>query len=123
VVVRRGLREGATGGDRILLVAARDGDALGMVDAGPDSEREGVFGIGRLYVHPEEWGRGLGTRLVDGLRERLPGGVDRLRLAVLAENEVGVGFYGSYGFERVDRRVEESGGEALEECVYELELR
>lgn len=116
------LREGATDGDRILLVAARDGDVLGMVDAGPDPEREGVFALGRLYVHPEEWGEGLGTRLVDGLRERLPGDADRLRLVVLAENEVGVGFYESYGFERVDRRVEESGGEALEEYVYELEL-
>jgi len=116
------LREGATDGDRTLLVAARDGDVLGMVDAGPDPEREGVFGIGRLYVHPEEWGEGLGTRLVDDLRERLPGDVDRLRLVVLAENEVGVSFYESYGFERVDRRVEESGDEALEEYVYELEL-
>jgi len=116
------LREGATDDDRILLVAARDGDVLGMVDAGPDPEREGVVGVGRLYVHPDEWGEGLGTRLVDDLRERLPDEVARLRLVVLAENEVGVSFYETYGFERVDRRVDEHGRGEHEEYVYELEV-
>jgi ribosomal protein S18 acetylase RimI-like enzyme len=116
------LREGAADADRTLLVAARGDDVRGMIDGRPDPERDGVFGIGRLYVHPEEWGEGLGTRLVDALRERLPDGVRRLRLAVLAENDVGVSFCESYGFERVGRRVEESGGEAHEEYVYELEL-
>ncbi|MEF8840217.1 MAG: hypothetical protein V5A62_01135 [Haloarculaceae archaeon] len=62
------------------------------------------------------------TRLVDSLRERLPERVERLRLVALAENDVGVSFYESYGFERVGRRVEESGGEAHEEYVYELSV-
>lgn len=120
------LREGAEDPDRWLLVAVGDEDGgedvLGMVDASPDSEREGVIRIGRLYVHPDEWGEGHGTRLVDGLRERLPDSVERLRLIVLAENDVGVSFYESYGFERVGRRVEKSGGEAHEEYRYELAL-
>jgi ribosomal protein S18 acetylase RimI-like enzyme len=114
------LREGANDPDRILLVAAEDGDVCGMVDALPDPEREGVFRVARLYVHPDSWGEGHGTRLVDGLRERLPEGAGRLRLAVLAENDTGTSFYESYGFERVDRRVDEHGDGEHEEYVYEL---
>ena len=116
----RDLREGATDDDRTLLVAVRENDVLGVVDAVPDPDREGVFRVARLYVHPDAWGEGLGTRLVDDLRERLPEGAERLRLVVLAENNVGVAFYESYGFERVDMRVEESSGEEHEEYVYEL---
>ena len=114
------LRDGATDDDRVLLVAVRENDVLGVVDAVPDPEHEATFHVARLYVHPDAWGAGLGTRLVDDLRGRLPSGVDRLRLVVLAENDVGVVFYESYGFERVDRRVEESGDEEHEEYVYEL---
>ncbi|MEF8788696.1 MAG: GNAT family N-acetyltransferase [Haloarculaceae archaeon] len=117
------LREGAEDPERVLLVAARDGDVLGVADAGPDPEHEGAFVVARLYVHPDAWEEGLGTRLVDGLRERLPGDVGRLRLVVLAENDVGVSFYESYGFERVAERVEEHGGETHEEYVYELSVR
>lgn len=114
------LREGATDDDRVFLVAVRGNDVLGVVDAVPDPDREGAFRVARLYVHPDVWGEGLGTHLVDDLRERLPEGVERLRLVVLAENDVGVAFYESYGFERVEGRVEESGGEQHEEYVYEL---
>jgi ribosomal protein S18 acetylase RimI-like enzyme len=115
------LREGATDDERVLLVAARDDDVLGMVDASPEPEREGVYRVARLYVHPDDWGRGLGTRLVDDLLDRLPSTVERLRLVVLAGNDVGVSFYESYGFERVGRRVDEHGGAEHEEYVYELD--
>jgi ribosomal protein S18 acetylase RimI-like enzyme len=114
------LREGANARDRILLVAARGAEVVGTIDAVPDGDREEVFEVARLYVHPDEWGEGLGTRLVDVLRERLPGEVERIRLVTLAENDVGVAFYEAYGFDRVGRRVEASGGEEHEAYVYEL---
>lgn len=117
------LREGAIGEDGILLVAARDDDVLGMADATPDPGRERVFRIARLYVHPDEWGEGLGTRLVDELRERLPAEVELLRLVVRAESEMPISFYESCGFERVGEHVEESGGETHQEYVYELAVR
>ena len=113
------LREGAIDPGRVLLVAAR-GNVLGMVDALPDPECEAVFRIARLYVHPDEWGEGLGPRLVDGLRQRISG-ANTLHLAVLAENDVGVSFHESCGFKRVGSRVEESGA-THEEYVYELRL-
>lgn len=116
------LREGASDPDRWLLVAVEDGDVLGMVDASPDPEREAAVRVGRLYVRPDAWGEGQGTRLVDALCELLPDGVERLRLVVLAENDVGVSFYESYGFERVGSRVEEHGGGEHEEYVYELSV-
>lgn len=115
------LRDGATDADRRLLVAARDDEVRGMVDASPDPERETVYRVGRLYVDPDAWGDGLGTRLVDRLRERLPDEARTLRRVVLAENEIGTSFYEHYGFERIGSRLEQSGGEALEEYVYELE--
>lgn len=116
------LRDGVEDPDRRLLVADANEEVRGMIDASPHPDREGVFGIGRLYVHPGEWGGGLGTRLVDALCEHLPDGVRSLRLVVLAENDIGTSFYESYGFEPVGRRIEESGGEAHEEYVYELEV-
>jgi ribosomal protein S18 acetylase RimI-like enzyme len=75
-----------------------------------------------LYVHPDHWGAGAGTALVDAGRERLPEELTTLRLAVLKGNEVGVSFYESYGFDRVDSRAGETDGVAHEEYVYELSL-
>lgn len=116
------LREGSADPDRRLLVAVADEEVRVMIDASPHPDLEGVFRIDRLYVHPEKWDGGLGTRLVDHLRERLPDEARTLRLVVLAENDIGTSFYESYGFERVGRRVEERGDEAHEEYVYELEV-
>jgi ribosomal protein S18 acetylase RimI-like enzyme len=116
------LRRGASDPGRVLLVVAHDGDVLGVVDATSDPERERVFRVARLYVHPDEWGGGIGTRLVDGLRKRLPAEAETLRLVALAENGIGTAFYEFYGFERVGERAEESGGETHEEYVYELEV-
>ncbi|MFC7227163.1 GNAT family N-acetyltransferase [Salinirubellus salinus] len=75
-----------------------------------------------LYAHPDHWGTGVGTVLVDAGRERLPDDRRTLRLGVLKPNEVGVGFYESYGFERTGEAVVETMGGAYDCWVYSLGL-
>lgn len=98
---------------------------MGFVQVGAAGEvNDGtVATLHRLYVHPDHWGDGLGSRLLApataDLRER---GFDRLRLEVFAENEVGVCFYESRGFARVDEETEAFGGETHAVYVYEKPL-
>lgn len=123
-----GLRRAAERADDVFLVAAapdatdRPPGIVGVAHAVPDRGEAGVYELGRLYVHPDWWDDGLGTALLDRVRDRLPAGADRLRLVVLAANDVGVSFYESYGFARVDRRTAETDGNDHEELVYELAL-
>lgn len=49
-------------------------------------------------------------------------GVSRYELAVLAENELGIGFYASRGFERFDTRTVELAGVETTEYWYRKEL-
>ena len=50
-----------------LLVLEEAGRLLGTAGAGPNrGEEERVGELYSLYVDPEHWGRGLGTRLHDG---------------------------------------------------------
>jgi ribosomal protein S18 acetylase RimI-like enzyme len=117
------LRGATAAGERAFLVADGGERLLGVADAGPDTARTRTYHLGRLYVHPDCWGEGIGTRLLDRLRDRLPESTERLRLVVLAENPVGVAFYETYGFERVDERVGDTDGIEHREYVYELSLR
>lgn len=120
-----GLRRATGRDDDVFLVAvtpeAANGAVAGVAHAHPDRGEAGVYELGRIYVHPDWWGEGLGTALLDGVRQRLPDATERLRLVVLADNDVGVSFYESYGFERVESRVAGLGDDH-EECVYEVTL-
>lgn len=116
------LRGSVVANERTFLVAETGGTPVAVVDAGPDDGHPDTYHVARLYVHPDHWGEGIGTRLVDALRERLPESTERLRLVVLAENPVGISFYEGYGFERVAERTGETDGVEHEEYVYELSL-
>jgi ribosomal protein S18 acetylase RimI-like enzyme len=100
------LREDVASQSRLFLVAedVRDGGdgVVGFALALRSDDEPDVFALGRIYVHPDRWGEGIGSRLLD----RVEGHVraregSRLRLGVMAENERAVGFYESRGFERV----------------------
>jgi ribosomal protein S18 acetylase RimI-like enzyme len=82
--------------------------------------REGNHGsVGTLYVHPDHWGEGIGTRLfetvLDTLREW---GAEWVEIHVLAENDVGISFYESHGFECIREGTSEFGGTTQREYVY-----
>lgn len=112
------LRESAAAPEEAFYVAERE-RILGFVHLVPDGDEPGLFHLARIYVRPGEWGEGVGTALLEaGVEAVRAAGGERIRLAVFAANEVGVAFYESRGFERVETR--ESGlGEGVEEYVYE----
>lgn len=74
-----------------------------------------------LYVHPDRWGEGVGSALVDRVvswaREE---GVDRVACGVLADNVVGVGFFEAIGFIRGRETEAEIAGGIYPEYEFEL---
>lgn len=98
-----------------------DSDSCGFVHAVPWPEDSSVAFLARLYVRPDQWNEGTGTALLEGLETELSAGFDRLRLAVLAANEVGISFYESRGFDRIGTRPSDLAA-GLEEHVYEKRL-
>ncbi|ADD04873.1 GNAT family acetyltransferase [Natrialba magadii ATCC 43099] len=100
--------------------------AVGFAHAGVDPDEPETAYLPRLYARPSVWGEGVGTALIDRVEADLRSHSDRLRLTVLADNEVGVSFYESRGFERVETRpsdLESVDGEGvLEEHIYEKSL-
>lgn len=110
------LDETAARDDAVFLVAERDSTVVGFANAGPartpDDPAESFFS--RLYVHPDHWGNGVGSRLTEATCRRLrEAGHETIWLEVFAENAVGRSFYESVGFDRVDAVEESFGGTAL----------
>lgn len=88
--------------ERLVFVAAVDGEVVGFVEAVLDEDDDELAHLYRIYVDPEEWGRGIGGSLLDHIETILDDQrFARLHLSVLAENDVGVNFYESNGFRRI----------------------
>ena len=102
--------------------SSEDGEVVGFAQAVLGDEDEAAE-LPRIYVHPEHWGEGVGSELLDRietwLRER---GAERLRLVVLADNEVGNAFYEKCGYRTVGSRESEFEGETYADYVREKEL-
>ncbi|WP_255168937.1 GNAT family N-acetyltransferase [Natrononativus amylolyticus] len=95
------------------------GEVVGFGHASPWEGAPDVAHLTRLYVHPAFWGDGVGSHLLEHLDAALAGeGYERLRLEVFAENDVGVGFYESRGFDRLETIEEEFLGETYDVAVY-----
>ncbi|WP_299237425.1 GNAT family N-acetyltransferase [Natronomonas sp.] len=117
--------------DPSILEAAVAEDAIGFYVA--VEEGEGVVGFASvertwadeaelhtLYVHPDRWGDGIGSALLERATERaVAQGVDRVACGVLADNAVGVGFFESRGFERGRTTDAEIAGERHPELGFE----
>lgn len=121
------ITEAADHGDATFLLAEREDDGkrenddnavVGFAHAGADVDDPDVAQLIRLYVRPAAWGNGAGTVLLERVESDLRDACDRLRLVVLADNEIGVSFYESSGFQRVETH-ESDLGNGLEEYVYE----
>jgi ribosomal protein S18 acetylase RimI-like enzyme len=117
-----GLGESAANEDHLFLVAVAGGELAGFAHAGPNPE-DGTWYLFRIYVRPDRWGEGVGTALLDRLERELGDrGVSSYRLAVLADNEVGVSFYETRGFDRVGTDTAELAGVEAPEYHYRKEL-
>lgn len=129
-----GLRESIQREDGLFLVADRsaeneldgevepDGEVVGFAQGVLADEDEPAW-LPRIYVHPDRWGEGVGSELLGRVEAWLrDAAAERLRLAVMADNEVGNAFYEKHGYEVVEERDEEVLGAAFEEYVREKEL-
>jgi len=109
------LREAIEKPETVFLVV---GDPIaGFVEVGPSGDEDGTWTVYRIYVHPDEYGDGIGTRLLSAAESRVD--AERLRLVVMGDNDRAVGFYESRGFERVDTAESEWG---TTDFVYEKPL-
>jgi ribosomal protein S18 acetylase RimI-like enzyme len=102
--------------DAAFLVAVADGELVGFANGGPareydsDPDEPDAF-LSRLYVHPDVWGKGHGSRLAGRLARRLDdAGYERVWLEVFEANERAYGFYEALGFEQVGAVTETFGG-------------
>lgn len=110
----------------VFLVAEADGAVVGYADFrwGEGTKAfvgDGEAGLKAIYVHPERWGNGFGTALLERGLEALPDDIRRVGLETLAENEAAKRFYESRGFERTGAAEAEIGGESYPTDVYTLE--
>jgi ribosomal protein S18 acetylase RimI-like enzyme len=129
------LRRSVERDDSVFLVAETEADGETRTsEDGTDAEvvgfGQGVLGsdddaaeLPRIYVHPDYWGGGAGSEMLARIEERLAErGAERLRLIVLADNEVGNAFYESHGYRTVGSRESEFEGERYTDYVREKEL-
>lgn len=104
----------------ILAVAETDGGVVGFVHAVTGDELGHVL---RLYVAPDHRRQGIGRRLLDHVVDAMAGlGFDRVAALVLAENDPGVEFYRSLGFQTVDEAETRIGGTAHRELTMERSI-
>lgn len=107
--------------ERPVSVATIDNEVVGFVEAVPDENGDELAHLYRIYVAPGQWGRGIGGSLLDRVEAVLDErGFSRLRLSVLARNDVGVNFYESSGFRRTATTHDEHFG--VQQYEYEKRL-
>lgn len=87
--------------DYDVSVAIADGRVAGFLALGPGR-------VEHLYVDPEHWRRGIGTRLLRAAQTARPGGLD---LWVFQRNVAAIAFYERHGF----RVAETTDGEGNDE--------
>lgn len=101
----------------LSFVASAEGRIIGTVLAGHDRRRGYIY---HLAVHPDWRRQGLGRRLVDRCLQALrEAGIQKGHLFVFKNNEAGIGFWKSVGWERrsdlvvMSKPLEEKGVEAF----------
>lgn len=103
-----------------LFVATADGDVVGYASCGV-TDPDGVGDLD-LYVHPDYWGEGIGTELLEAGKNHLCElSVETVQDEVLVDNESGNAFYQKH-FERVEERSTMFGDRSYPVNVYELSL-
>ena len=113
------LKHGLFGRKRVC-VALSDAGISGFVRVGPLTDEGEVGLIYLLYVLPEQWGRGVGTALIQaGMQELRDLGMREAMLWVLRDNLRARRFYEHLGWTPDGRTVsEDHGGCRLEALCY-----
>lgn len=79
-------------------------------------------GLKEIYVDPEHWGQGVGTRLLDRVKADLPADVRGLLASMLGGNEIGRRFYQAREFDRVGEGSDIIAGDEYTTVHYRLDL-
>ena len=104
-----------------FLVAELDGEVVGFASAERTWADE--VELHTLYVHPDRWGEGVGSALLETVEAWATGkDVDRVVAAVFDDNAVGRGFLEARGFEEGQAAKGEVAGELHDEYEYERSL-
>lgn len=118
---REQLRQHVEGDDISFFVAEDDGLVRGYVSGGKNELGSGE--VAAIYVDPEHWRRGLGTRLIEHFeahgRER---GWSTMQIRVIAENDVARSFYEKHGYEVESTEEAPLFGEPITEVCYQKSL-
>lgn len=115
------LLEAAVEREGIPFYTADDGEVVGFASAERTWADE--VELHTIYVHPERWGEGIGSALLNRVVEWADDeGVDRIVCGVFEENAVGVGFFESRGFERGHGSEAEVMGERHPEREFERRI-
>jgi ribosomal protein S18 acetylase RimI-like enzyme len=117
-----GLRDDIDGPDP--FVAAAFGDEVGgFAHASPDDDDGAEAELVRIYVHPDYWGAGAGSAMLDAVCDPLErAGVERLRAVVAAANDVGRAFYERHDFTVRERRETNLSDATFDVLVVALDL-
>ena len=70
--------------------------------------------VGAIFVHPENHGEGIGTKLMDTVATLH----NELTVEVFTENKIGRKFYSGYGFKEIKRHLHEETGNELILMLY-----
>lgn len=112
--------------DELLFVVAEPPDAAGPAGFLTASRTwADEVEVLALYVHPDRWGEGAGTALIEAaVASAREAGVDRVRAEVFVDNHAGRGFLRGRGFARREGETVavEVGGETREAVVLERPL-
>lgn len=110
-----GTRE-AIESEQVGYFVATAGEILGYLSG---HASEPTARLGAIYVDPDRWGTGIGTRLLDQFeqycRDR---GCERIEFEVLADNDRGQSFYRARGYRPVETQEVELFGETVREKLF-----
>jgi ribosomal protein S18 acetylase RimI-like enzyme len=105
------------------FVADDGGEVVGVVLAGPDPDDRRVGHLARLYVAPELWGRGIGTRLYDAALASMVGaGFPAATLWVLERNSRARRWYERLGWRLSGERKTLFAPAGIDDVGYRLDL-
>lgn len=105
-----------------FFVGVIDDSVVGYAHVGPHPPRR-VHQLYRLYVDPDHWRAGIARNLLAEIEQSLyDRDVGVYEAEVLTENDRGVAFYESTGFERVEEGESELMGVTVTEYIFRKRL-
>ena len=84
----------------------------------PDRTSSDEAFLQSLYVHPDYWGQGIGTKLLEIVIKDLPKHIMTVSLEVLPDNDIGVSFYKKHNFSQENTGEFEAGGTLYETAIF-----